>query len=367
MGGLSAQELKARLILHNLPTIGSRRFIQLVNHFGSAESALHLQAQWQQIGLPRSSVAVEKKQAEDQVDQALRWLESDGQQLIFWDSPHYPALLKEISDFPPVLYVKGNIGLLEKPQLAIVGSRHASKPGLDTAYQFAKQLAECGFVITSGLALGIDGAAHSGALVGQGETVAVLGCGLKHMYPKSHSKLAHDIVEAKGILVSEFPLNTAPQASNFPRRNRIISGLSLGVLVVEASLSSGSLITAKLAAEQGREVFAIPGSIHYAGVKGCHQLIREGAILVESIEHILEALQGWKNVDVKVPLKTQQSFFDVIPDSLLLKALKAAPQSSNSLAISLNIPFDKVLIELTDLELQGAVCCESGIWYATSR
>lgn len=364
MNDLSAQELKARLILHNLPTIGGKRFFQLVNHYGSADIALHSQTKWQQAGLPSSSIGVDHKQAEEQAEQTLHWLESEDQQLIFWDSPYYPALLKEISDFPPILYAKGNISLLEKPQLAIVGSRHASKPGLDTAYQFAKKLAEGGFVITSGLALGIDGAAHSGALASRGETIAVLGCGLQHMYPKSHHKLAQDIIENNGTLISEFPLNTAPQASNFPRRNRIISGLSLGTLVVEASLSSGSLITAKLAAEQGREVFAIPGSIHYAGVKGCHQLIREGATLVESIDHILDALQGWKNIDVTSPLDTQQSFFDSIPDSLLLKTLKAAPQSSESLAMSLDMPFDKVLIELTDLELQGSISCEAGIWYA---
>lgn len=192
----------------------------------------------------------------------------------------------------------------------------------------------------------------------------MLGCGLQHVYPKSHYKLAQDIINTDGVLISEFPLTTAPQASNFPRRNRIISGLSLGTLVVEASLSSGSLITAKLAAEQGREVFAIPGSIHYSGVKGCHQLIREGAALVESIEHILDTLQGWKNVTMNTSIDCHSSRLDANTDSPLLVSLKAAPQSSESLANSLDMLFDDVLIELTDLEIQGVISCEAGIWYA---
>lgn len=365
MSGLSKQELKARLVIHHLPKIGGKRFFQLISYFGTAQEALRAFNSWRSLGLPTSCNVESLVEAERKTDEVLQWLEQDRQTLIFWDSPLYPALLKEISDYPPLLYAKGEVALLDKPQLAIVGSRHASKPGLDTAYQFAKKLAEAGFVITSGLALGIDGAAHSGALACRGHTIAVLGCGLKHMYPSSHKKLAQTIIDEGGILLSEFPLDAAPQASNFPRRNRIISGLSLGILVVEASVSSGSLITAKLAAEQGREVFAIPGSIHYSGVKGCHQLIREGAVLVETIDHILEALQGWKNIDVKPSLQTQPSLLDTDVNSPLLMALRAAPQTSESLAVSLNIEFDKVLIELTDLELQGIISCEAGIWYAS--
>ena len=206
-----------------------------------------------------------------------------GRHVICWDDPAYPALLAELPDAPPLLFVAGDPTLLERPQLAVVGSRRASRNGLDNARAFSRSLAGAGFVITSGLALGIDGAAHQGALDANGKTVAVLGTGIERLYPQRHLSLAKQIVEHGGALVSELPLDCPPQASNFPRRNRIISGLSLGVLVVEASPSSGSLITARLAAEQGREVYAIPGSIHHPGARGCHQLIRQGAALVESV------------------------------------------------------------------------------------
>lgn len=362
MNNIGSQELFARITLHALPKIGSKRFLQLLNYFGSADEALKKQGHWQQAGLPSSCQSVDVGLVKKHVDNTLHWLEADNQQLLCSDSDLYPALLREIDDFPPLLFLKGNSLLLEQPQLAMVGSRHGSKPGLDTAFQFAKSLASAGFVITSGLALGIDGAAHQGALAGNGRTIAVLGCGLSHMYPASHHALAMQIVEQQGLLVSEFPLHTAPQAANFPRRNRIISGLSLGVLVVEASLSSGSLITAKLAVEQGREVMAIPGSIHFPGAKGCHHLIREGATLVESIEHILEVLQGWKNIAELLPeVATKPTSMDTHP---IVIALQAAPQSSESLAHQLNMAYDSLLVELMTLELDGRICCEAGVWYA---
>lgn len=365
MENLSFTELEARLTLHSLPKIGSKRFLQLITYFGSAEQALASQKHWTAAGLPRSCQPTELNFIKESVNKTLAWLEQAGQQVIFWDSVQYPALLEEINDFPPILFIKGDPSILEKPQLAIVGSRHASRPGLDTTFQFAKSLASAGFAITSGLALGIDGAAHAGALAGKGITIAVLGCGLQYIYPASHKKLADDIIANGGALISEFPLNASPQASNFPRRNRIISGLALGTLVVEASLSSGSLITAKLAAEQGREVFAMPGSIHYPGVKGCHQLIREGATLVENVEHILEALQGWKNIPT-MPLQQdkQLELKEEFTDSLLLTTLQVAPQASENLAVSLDLAYEDVLIELTELELMGKVTCEAGIWYA---
>lgn len=359
---IPSQELVARISLHALPKIGSRRFLQLINYFGSADEALKKQTHWQQAGLPKTCEQVDINLVKKDVTTTLQWLEKDYQQILCWDSEFYPALLKEIDDFPPILFLKGNHIPLDCPQLAMVGSRHASKPGLDTAFQFAKSLASAGFVITSGLALGVDGAAHQGALAGKGKTIAVLGCGLNHMYPASHHSLATQILEEKGLLVSEFPLYTAPQAANFPRRNRIISGLSLGVLVVEAGLSSGSLITAKLAAEQGREVMAIPGSIHFAGSKGCNYLIREGATLVENIEHIMEVLQGWKNITgISPTIASEVVVTDINP---IVIALQAAPQSSETLARQLNMAYDLLLVELMSLELEGCICCEAGIWYA---
>jgi DNA processing protein len=221
----------------------------------------------------------------------LEWLQQPSNQLLTLADAYYPQALLEIQDPPPVLYAKGRLELLNAPSLAIVGSRNATPQGEKNAREFAKALSDNGYCIVSGLALGIDGAAHQGALDGHGSTIAVVGTGLDIVYPARHRQLAHQISE-RGLLISEFPLGTPSMAQNFPRRNRIISGLSRGCLVVEAHLQSGSLITARLAAEQGREVFAIPGSIHSPVAKGCHQLIKQGAKLVESIHDILEELGG---------------------------------------------------------------------------
>lgn len=355
MHSLSPAELEARLRLHGLPELGPRRFRRLLQAFGSASAALSAPATaWRALGLP-GSCAEPRRSADirERAMVALRWLEQPGQSLLMWDSPDYPALLAELNDAPPLLFVAGDPALLERPQLAVVGSRRASRPGLDTAAAFARSLASGGFVITSGLALGIDGAAHQGALDVGGSTTAVLGTGLQQVYPPRHVGLAARIVEAGGVLVSELPLDCPPQASNFPRRNRIISGLSLGVLVVEASPSSGSLITARLAAEQGREVYAIPGSIHHPAARGCHQLIREGATLVESVEDILQTLRGWQ---CAAPV------LQVPREHPLLEQLRAAPQTSEGLALACGLQIAEVLAALTELELEGLVACEAGCW-----
>jgi DNA processing protein len=238
----------------------------------------------------------------------------------------------------------------------MVGSRRASRPGMDTAAAFSRCLAGAGFVITSGLALGIDAAAHQAALDVGGLTVGVLGTGLENFYPQRNRRLADAMIASGSAVLSEFPLDAGPTASNFPRRNRIISGLSLGVLVVEASVASGSLITARLAAEQGREVYAIPGSIHHPGARGCHQLIRDGAVLVETIEHILEALRGWQHL----PLSTDTAKVD----HPLLILLHAAPHTSEGLADSSGWALPKVLAALTELEMDGRAVCENGRWLA---
>lgn len=358
---LSPAELEARLRLHLLPELGPRRFRKLLSAFDSASAALSAPASaWCALGLP-AECAEPRRSADirQRAASALAWLEVPGQHLLMWDDARYPALLAELPDAPPLLFVAGDPALLDAPQLAMVGSRRASGPGLDNARAFARSLAAGGFVITSGLALGIDGAAHQGALDGGGKTVAVLGTGLQCLYPARHKRLAAQIVEQGGALVSELPLDCAPQASNFPRRNRIISGLSLGVLVVEASPSSGSLITARLAAEQGREVYAIPGSIHHPGSRGCHQLIRDGATLVESVEHILEALRGWQAVAEPpgVPAEVQA-------EHPLLALLHAAPQSSEALVQATGWPLNEVLATLTELELDGRVSNEAGRWLA---
>ena len=357
---ISPSELEARLRLHRLPEVGPKRFRLLIEAFGSASKAISAPASaWRALGLPPISADARRSpEIRDGASEALAWLGRPAQHLLMWDQPEYPALLAQIDDAPPLLFVAGDPSILEKPQLAMVGSRRASRPGMDTAAAFSRSLASAGFVITSGLALGIDGAAHQAALDVGGHTIGVLGTGLENVYPQRHRRLAEAMIAQRSAVVSEFPLDAGPQASNFPRRNRIISGLSLGVLVVEASVASGSLITAKLAAEQGREVYAIPGSIHHPGAKGCHQLIRDGAMLVETIEHILEGLRGWQALSRPAPMPV------IHP---LVALLHAAPHTSEALAIASGRPLSQVLATLTELELEGQVICESGRWLARGQ
>jgi len=359
---LSEAELTARLCLHSLPAIGAQRFNKLIECFASAENALRApKSDWRALGIPVEACNVRHAhETKQQVAEAIDWLKADHHHLLMWDAPNYPTLLSELPDAPPLLFVAGSLEILERPQLAIVGSRQASAPGLDNARAFAKSLAAGGFVITSGLALGIDGAAHQGALNGGGQTVAVLGTGLKQIYPRQHLRLSEAISEQGGALVSELPLDSPPQGRNFPRRNRIISGLSLGVLVIEASPNSGSLITARLAAEQGRSVWALPGSIHHPGARGCHLLIREGATLVESTTHILEDLQGWQPVNLP-PMPNAQAKTST-EHAALLNLLSAAPMTSESLAEASNLPLPQVLAALTELEIAGQVANAGGRW-----
>jgi len=355
---VSPAELEARLRLHRLPQLGPKRFMTLLEAFGSASKAISAPASaWRALGLPAACAEARRDpDVRDGAAHGLAWLERPGQHLLMWDQPDYPALLGEISDAPPLLFVAGDPTILDKPQLAMVGSRRASRPGMDTAAAFSRSLAGAGFVITSGLALGIDAAAHQAALDVGGRTVGVLGTGLENFYPQRNRRLADAMVDQGSAVLSEFPLDAAPHASNFPRRNRIISGLSLGVLVVEASVASGSLITARLAAEQGREVYAIPGSIHHPGARGCHQLIRDGAALVETVEHILEALRGWQRLP-------QASAPEPVTHPLL-RLLHAAPQTSEALADASGWGLPKVLAALTELEMEGRAICDTGRWFA---
>ena len=282
------------------------------------------------------------------VDRSLHWGAQAGQHILTLADAAYPRALLEIPDPPNVLYVRGNPALLDKTALAIVGSRNATPQGVQTAESFAKALAGKDLVIVSGLALGIDAAAHRGTLAVGGNTVAVIGTGADRLYPARNRDLALAIAE-HGAIVSEFPLGTPAIAANFPRRNRIISGLARGVLVVEAAPESGSLITARLAAEQGREVFAIPGSIHSPVARGCHQLIKQGAKLVETASDVLEELG---NLD-PIPLPETPP-----PDSgenPLLTALGHDPCSLDELAERSGLGTDTLLGELLSLELAGRI------------
>ena len=286
---------------------------------------------------------------------ALAWLQQPGNQLVTLGDAAYPQALLEIPDPPPLLYVKGSTAYLNRPTIAVVGSRNASPQGMKNAEAFAQALSESGWCIASGMALGVDGAAHRGALRGPGSTIAVVGTGLDIVYPARHRELAHEISE-KGVMISEFRLGEPSKASNFPRRNRIISGLAQGVLVVEANLESGSLITARLAGDQGREVFAIPGSIHSPLSKGCHRLIKQGAKLVDSIRDILEELAGAPIYQASPeapentvhPLLDQMGYEAVTTDTLIQRS---------------GLTSDQVSAMLLTLELEGKVASLPGGCY----
>lgn len=284
--------MEAWLILLRAPGLGPAALRKLVADRGNAEQALqHLRSGKSSSGLGEETRRWLNAPDHTLIESDLTWLSDPQHYLLGWDDPDYPALLREIPGAPAALFIAGDPNLLWMPQVAIVGSRSASENGLAITRRFARALANAGFAITSGMADGIDAAAHRSALDVQGRTLAVLGTGPDLVYPRKHRGLAADIA-AKGALISEFPPGTPGKAEHFPRRNRIISGLALGTLVVEASLKSGSLITARYATEQGREVFAIPGSINSPLARGCHQLIRDGARLTETVDEIIAELSG---------------------------------------------------------------------------
>jgi DNA processing protein len=288
------------------------------------------------------------------------WVEREHIRVLGAWSAHYPPQLSRLADGPAVLYVRGDPAVLAAPQLAIVGSRSPTPGGRGTAREFAACLARAGLTITSGLALGIDAASHEGALQAQGRTVAVLGSGLDQVYPREHAALAARIGE-RGAMLSEFPPGTPPLRPNFPRRNRLISGLSLGTLVVEATRYSGSLLTARLAGEQGRGVFAIPGSIHNPLAAGCHALIKSGAKLVECAQDVLDEMKlSYDNQSVRSdPPSTGHGALDIRPldkaYKILLDALGFDPSGIDSLVGRSGLPSQTVASMLLILELEGAV------------
>lgn len=299
------------------------------------------------------------------IDATLAWAGQPNNHVLALGDAAYPAALLTITDPPPVLYAKGRIELLARPSIAIVGSRNATAQGMQNAERFARALSDAGLTVVSGLALGIDAAAHQGAcsaLPGAGSTVAITGTGLDLVYPARHRTLAHRIAE-HGCLLSEYPLGTPAIAANFPRRNRLISGLSLGTLVVEAALQSGSLITARSALEQGREVFAIPGSIHSPLAKGCHGLIRQGAKLVESAQDIIEELR-WRPACLTSPTSAADESasgvdagdHDVPEIPAVVSLLEAAghdPVSVDELSARSGMQTAEVQATLLSMELEG--------------
>lgn len=280
----------------------------------------------------------------------LAWLGEPGHHLLALGDEHYPAELLHLTDPPTIIYAAGDLALLNRATIAIVGSRNATRQGALDARHFAHTLSEAGYAVASGLALGIDAAAHRGGLDGRSSSLAIIGTGLDRVYPAANRDLARELA-TRGALVSEFPLGTPPAAANFPRRNRIISGLSRGVLVVEAAMFSGSLTTARLALEQGREVFAIPGSIHSPLSKGCHWLLKQGAKLVESADDVLAELSGHP----LPPSMPHPGAPVTVADDTFLSAMGHAPASLDSLCLRLGKGAPEVAAELTRLELAGHV------------
>ncbi len=287
--------LAEQLALIDCPGIGPVRYRAIHQALGGRLGELFRlgTTELAALGLKPDQIEALHNPDASRLDAALEWLESSPDHyLIGLDDPLYPPLLRELHDAPPLLHARGRIELLPRAQLAVVGSRNCTPGGARSARDFSAELARHGLVITSGMALGIDAEAHAGALDAGGGSIAVIGTGIDRIYPSRNKALAHRLAE-EGLIVSEFPLGTPPNSENFPRRNRVISGLSRATLVVEATRRSGSLITARCSIEQGRDVFALPGSIHNPQAKGCHQLIREGAKLVEEVAHILDELSAW--------------------------------------------------------------------------
>lgn len=349
-------ELAAWLRLTLIPGIGGESQRKLLAAFGLPQAifAAGRLATRSVIG-DRADLLFDFDPSEE-VDRNIEWASQPRQTILTLADSAYPQSLLEIADPPNVLYVRGNAALLQKRGLAMVGSRNATPQGLQTAENFAKTLAGRGFCIVSGLALGIDAAAHRGALAAGGETIAVIGTGPDRIYPARNKELALAIVE-HGAIVSEFALGTPAIAANFPRRNRIISGLSRGVLVVEAAPESGSLITARLAGEQGREVFAIPGSIHSPVARGCHKLIKQGAKLVETAQDVLEELG---DIDQQAPATETP---DPSAENLLLNALGHDPCALDELVERTGLRADQLLGELLTLELSGQLATLPGNRY----
>jgi DNA processing protein len=346
---VAGAELAAWLRLTLIPGIGGETQRQLLKACGDPEAVFAAPpAALRGIGAGMAE-RLHNHDCQSEIDAALAWAAQPGNRILTLADAEYPQALLTAADPPVLLYAKGRLELLNHPAFAIVGSRNATKQGEVNAEAFAQALAGAGLTIVSGLAAGIDAAAHRGALSEAAATVAVIGTGIDRIYPAKNEGLAREIAE-RGCILSEFPVGTPPLAANFPRRNRLIAGLSRGCLVVEAAKQSGSLITARLAAEAGREVFAIPGSIHSPQSKGCHALIKQGAKLVESAQDILEELRWEKVVNPAALPAVKEAESDP-----LLVALGGDPCDLDTLVARTGLAANALLARLLPLELEGRV------------
>lgn len=360
---LETEILREWLAVLRAPGIGSIRFAALL---ASVATPVDLLAAARSAGFPEATRRALDAPDWAAVDTDIAWGTRPGNRILSLIAPDYPPLLREIPDPPPLLFAHGDCARLQEPQLAIVGSRNPTPGGRDTAAAFAQHLAGVGLTITSGLALGIDAAAHEGALQAGGGTVAVMGTGPDRIYPARNRELAHHIAEAGGVLVTEFPVGVPPQPENFPRRNRIISGLSLGTVVVEAAVRSGSLTTARHALDQGREVFAIPGSIHNPLARGCHLLIRQGAKLVETAQDILEDLRI-DAAPLPAPTRPPQPGNLSVEHMQLLDSMGFDDISVDELTSRCGLTAAAVSSMLLILELEGRVISRAGGHYVRSE
>jgi DNA processing protein len=349
----SDARVEAWACLQLLPGVSPRTLVALLKAFGGpAEVLAAAPAALARIAPPATVAALARGPDRAALDQTLSWLREPGHALVAWDDGAYPKALLGIADPPPALFFIGRTELLNRPSIAIVGSRNATPQGVETAEAFAVALSDAGLTIVSGLAQGIDAAAHRGGLAGAGSSVAVVGTGIDRVYPAANRDLAHRLAGEGGVL-SEFPLGAPPLPGNFPRRNRLISGLSRGVLVVEATLASGSLITARFAAEQGREVFAIPGSIHSPFSKGSHRLIKDGAKLVETAHDVLEEMG--MIAPGATPSGAVASAVAQGDAASVLGALGYDPAGIDDLTKRSGLAADAVSAALVELELAGEV------------
>lgn len=355
------------LALHRAPKVGPVTFAKLLNYFSTPEAVFTAKSStWQEAQLKPALQNYLKNPDWSGVERDLAWLAGEQNHILTWADAAYPPRLKTIADPPPLLFVHGDAALLSQVQLAMVGSRNPSHSGESTCVDFAHCLSQLGWVITSGMAIGIDACAHRGALNVSGLTIAVMGTGLDVVYPASNRNLAHQIAK-KGALVSEYPIGTPSKPQNFLRRNRIISGLSLGVLVVEATIHSGSLTTARCAADQGRDVFAIPGSIHNPLAKGCHLLIKQGAKLVDCVQDIVEELPVQLEIVANSPIEKSSLIGEQTLDADYQHMLGYMgidePISIDALIERCQLSANTVSSMLLVLELQGQVTSQAGGLY----
>ncbi len=367
------KDLAAWLAFSFTPKLGSKMLSYLQSRDSLTNLISYSSEQWQALGLSAEQVRYLRHDADKDIEESLNWLNSKpDRHIVTSHCSGYPALLKEIAAAPSTLFVEGQLETLHQPQIAIVGSRNASIDSKNISRQFATQLVAHELLVTSGLALGIDGFAHDGALQAGGKTVAVLGSGLECIYPSRHKNLARRISDS-GALVSEFRPGAQPRPMHFPRRNRIISGLSLGVLVVEAAEKSGSLITARYAMEQNREVFVVPGSLSNPNSLGSNRLIRQGACLVQNVQHILDEVDSMLNFTFAKQAKSQQSLFlpsnseDELPFAELLANVGEEATPVDILASRTHIPVQEVMMQLLELELSGHVVAVSGGYIRKGR